>query len=85
MGEEITHDQIVYHILCNEGIDNFVEDMNDHNPNWSRQVVTKWNGHSVLLEGCHFSINPKLIKATIGIVNSSRRYNNDMRTSISKI
>lgn len=38
-GEEFIRDPVVWQILCNGGIEGFIDALNGHNPSWSRQVV----------------------------------------------
>lgn len=72
-------------MLCNGGIDSFVDALNGHNPTWSRQVADSWDEGRVQVDGRHFSISLEFIEATMGMANLGRRYSIYTRTSISEV
>lgn len=59
--EEFRRDPKVWRVLCNGGVDGFVDALNGYNPSWSKQVADSWDDSRVMVDGKHFSINPKLI------------------------
>jgi len=83
--EELRRDPEVWRIICNGGIDDFVDALNGYNCIWSNHVANSWDNGRVIMDGKHFSINPKLIEVTTGMENSGQQYKRDMKTPILKI
>ena len=59
--------------------------LNGHNPRWSRLVSKTCDEDQIMVEGCHFTINSKLIEVAIEMVNSSRRHSREEKTPIFKV
>lgn len=63
--EDFKRDLVVWRILCNNGVDGFLDALNGYNIKWSRQVVDSWDERKVVVDGKRLTFSTELIATTI--------------------